>query len=70
MLRHMPKADDIPQVAILVSTSNSWGRRIVKGILSYAHEVGPWHILVSAAGEEAVKQLPKGWRGDGVIGRI
>jgi len=61
---------DIPQVAILVSTSNSWGRRIVKGILSYAQEVGPWHIWVKPIGPKEATQIPKGWRGDGIIARV
>lgn len=66
----MKKDFEIPQIAILVSTSNSWGRRIVKGILAYANEVGPWHIWVQSGTNNQLKALPKGWRGDGIIARI
>ena len=66
----MKDSGGIPQVAILISTSRAWGRRIVKGILSYANEVGPWHVWVNASVEDSVSALPKGWRGDGVIARV
>ncbi|MDZ8117616.1 AraC family transcriptional regulator [Pontiella agarivorans] len=66
----MPKRNEILQVAIMVSTSSAWGRRIVKGILTYANEVGPWHIWVSSSTESNLRELPKGWRGDGIIGRV
>jgi len=48
----------IPQVAILVSMSRGWGRRIVKGIFSYAHKAGPWHIWVSTSGPDSFDHLP------------
>ncbi|MFD2257728.1 substrate-binding domain-containing protein [Luteolibacter algae] len=66
----MPPVKEIPQVAIFVSTSNSWGRSIVKGIISYANEVGPWHIWVRTGTRETLEHLPRGWRGDGIIARV
>lgn len=66
----MKTSDRIPQVGILVSTNLDWGRRIVKGILAYANKVGPWHILVYPQMSANVDALPKGWKANGIIGRI
>lgn len=66
----MKDQEQIPQVAIHVNTSGSWGRRIVKGILNYANEVGPWHIWVKPTDPTKSKGLPKGWHGNGVIARV
>ena len=66
----MGTAPDIPQVAILVSTSRGWGRRIVQGILAYANEVGPWHVWANAGAPDTYESLPPGWRGDGLIARV
>jgi len=61
---------DTPEVAILLSTSSGWGRRIVKGILAYAAEAGPWHLWVQPNAPRIFEQLPEGWRGDGIIARV
>ncbi len=66
----MKKHDDIPQVAIVVSTRLEWGRQIIKGILSYANEVGPWHLWIQPSVEESLDHLPPGWRGDGIIAHV
>lgn len=60
----------IPQVAIMISTSQDWGRRIMKGIINYANEVGPWHLWVNSNPVMTLKGFPAGWKGDGIIGRI
>lgn len=60
----------IPQIAILVSTSRGWGRRLVKGILAYANEVGPWQVWVKPDAPDSFNELPHGWQGDGVIARV
>ena len=36
----------IPQVAVLVDTSRSYGRDIVRGIRRYAAEHGPWSLYL------------------------
>lgn len=66
----MNVSSHIPQVAILVSTSANWGRQIVKGILSYANEVGPWHLWIKPSTPNNSTELPRGWRGDGLIARV
>lgn len=66
----MTKNEHIPKIALLISTSRGWGRRIVKGILNYANEVGPWHVWVNPGGPDRYDHLPADWDGDGIIGRI
>lgn len=57
-------------VAILVDTATSWGRRLVRGIVRYSQSHGPWHLWLRSGGQESPSWLPPGWRGDGVIVRI
>ena len=59
-----------PRVAVLVDTSTGWGRRLIRGINSYAQQFGPWHVWVEARGQEEILRLPPGWHGDGVIARV
>jgi len=58
------------RIAVLVETSTSWGRSIVKGISSYAHRHGPWYFYFEPRGLYDRPQLPKEWLGDGVIARV
>ncbi|CAA6692420.1 MULTISPECIES: DNA-binding transcriptional regulator [unclassified Lentimonas] len=60
----------VPQVAILVDTATGWGRRVVRGILSYAEKVGPWHVWIRPSGRGDLEELPDSWNGDGIIARI
>jgi LacI family transcriptional regulator len=59
-----------PRVAILIETSTSWGRRIIEGIGQYARANGPWEFYLDARGFNEDIELPSGWVGDGVVGRI
>ena len=58
------------RVAVLVDTSTTWGRAVVRGINSYHLKHGPWEIFVEARGLEERLRVPPGWRGDGVVARI
>lgn len=58
------------RVGVLVDTSTSWGRSILKGIGNYMRKHEPWQVFVEARGLEERLHLPKGWKGDGVIARI
>jgi LacI family transcriptional regulator len=60
----------MPRVGVLVDTSTSWGRSILKGIGNYMRKHEPWQVFVEARGLEERLHLPKGWRGDGIIARI
>lgn len=60
----------MPRVAILVDTSTSWGRRVVKGINNYTLKHQAWQLFVEARGLEERIQVPSGWAGEGIIARI
>lgn len=66
----MTSSQHIPQIAILISTSISWGRQIIRGILSYAQEAGPWHIWIKPNIPNSFDALPRNWKGDGIIARV
>ncbi len=57
-------------MAVLVESSTSWGRGIVRSVLNYDRRHGPWHIFIEPRGIEEGLAVPRGWRGDGVIARI
>jgi LacI family transcriptional regulator len=59
-----------PRIAVLVDTSTSWGRRVVTGINNYTKKHGPWQLFVEARGLEERIQVPRGWRGEGIIARV
>ena len=63
-------ANNIPHVAVIVETSNGWGRAIVQGIGSYIQTHRPWHIWIDAWGLGAPIPLPKAWHGDGIIADV
>jgi LacI family transcriptional regulator len=59
-----------PDIAILIGTSIQWGRQVIAGINQYNREHSPWHIFMESRGMDEILELPKDWRGDGVIARI
>lgn len=63
-------SDRLPHVAVLVDTATSWGRRLIRGVVRYSEQHGPWHLSVEARGQSDNLRLPKGWKGHGVIARI
>ncbi|MCB1279713.1 DNA-binding transcriptional regulator [Prosthecobacter sp.] len=71
----MPKASTsrpgrIPQVAVLVDTSRSYGRDIVRGIRRYVAENGPWSLYLEP--RDLRSRFPdwlKDWPGDGILSR-
>jgi len=66
----LKRSKHIARVAVLVDTSTSWGRTILKGIGNYMRKHEPWQVFVEARGLEERLHLPRGWKGDGVIARI
>src|SRR5689334_6037405 len=58
------------RVAVLVDTSTDWGRRIITGIVDYVREHERWHLLIEPIGVEEQVEVPKGWRGHGIIARV
>lgn len=61
---------ELPRIALLVGTSKSWGRRIVRGVQGYCEANAPWSIWIEERGDDMPMRLPHGFRGDGVIARI
>jgi LacI family transcriptional regulator len=62
---------NIPKVAILVETFNSWGRGIIQGIANYERAHNPWHFFIDPhSGVEEDVRMPEGWKGEGVIAPV
>jgi len=62
---------DLPKVALLVETSNTYARGLLQGIVSYMHEHRPWSIYLAehSRGQRSPSWLNR-WQGDGVIARV
>jgi LacI family transcriptional regulator len=61
---------DIPQVAVLVDTSRSYGRDIVRGIRRYVAEQGPWSLYLEPRDlRSSFPDWLKKWPGDGILAR-
>src|SRR6516225_7633555 len=60
-----------PDVALLIETSNSYARGLLRGIRAYIREHRSWSIYLGEhrRGDPAPQWLKK-WRGDGIIARI
>ncbi len=59
------------KVALLVETSNAYARGLLRGIMAYRREHGPWAIYLSEhnRGDRPPRWL-KHWDGHGIIARI
>lgn len=57
----------LPNVALLIETTRSYGRNVLRGIGDYARIYGPWLFHLPA--EMPVKEVPTTdhWDGDGII---
>src|SRR5215831_13271375 len=61
-----------PRVVLLVETSNSYCRELLRGIYAYIQENGPWSTFLTetARGDAAPKWVLDNLQGDGIIARI
>ena len=60
----------VPHVAVLIETSRSYGRALLRGVRQYIAEHGPWSVFMELRALES--QAPpwlKNWAGDGVLTR-
>ena len=59
------------RVALLVETSNSYARGLLRGVVDYAREHGGWSVYLGehSRGDQPPPWLAR-WDGDGVIARI
>lgn len=59
-----------PRVALLIETSRGYGRSMLRGIMHYARQHGPWQFYLTPGDlEQALPQM-KHWGGTGIIARI
>ena len=60
----------MPHVALLIETSRSYGRELLRGVRRYVSEHGPWSVFVELRALES-KPPPwlKNWRGNGILTR-
>jgi LacI family transcriptional regulator len=57
-------------VALLIETSRSYGRGLLRGIRRYLAEHGPWLVFMELRALESTPPLwLKKWRGDGILSR-
>jgi LacI family transcriptional regulator len=60
----------LPEVAVLVDTSRSYGRDIVRGIRRYVAEHGPWSLYLEPRDlRSSFPDWLKKWHGDGILSR-
>ncbi len=61
---------NIPHVALLIETSRSYGRALLRGVKRYMSEHGPWSVYMELRALESPipPWLPR-WRGDGILSR-
>lgn len=60
-----------PHVALLVETSNTYARDLLRGIKSYMREHRPWSVYLAEHGRgDAVPHWLQRWKGHGIIARI
>ena len=64
------KAPQTPSVAVLIDTATEWGRRLIRGIVNYAQQHGPWYLWVRPNVQSAPLRLPADWHGQGIIARV
>ncbi len=61
----------LPKVALLIETSNAYGRGLLGGIQTFMRENKPWSVYLAeqGRGDQPPAWLEK-WKGDGVIARV
>jgi len=59
-----------PRVALLIETSGSYGRNVLRGISDYSRLNGPWSFYLLPRGHEQSLPDMRSWQGNGIIARI
>lgn len=60
----------IPHVAVLIETSRSYGRGLLRGVRRYLAEHGPWSVFMELRALDSTPPLwLKNWKGDGILTR-
>jgi LacI family transcriptional regulator len=55
---------------VLIETSTTWGRKLIRGIARYARQQNGWTMLLEPRGRGEQLRMPVGWNGDGIIARV
>lgn len=58
-----------PRVALLIETSRSYGRSVLRGVARYSRLHGPWNFLLTPGDFAQAPPQMRDWHGDGVIAR-
>jgi LacI family transcriptional regulator len=67
----LPSMPHARHVALLIETSRSYGRGLLRGIIRYQREHGPWSIFFEPRGlNDTAPNWLKSWRGHGILARI
>jgi LacI family transcriptional regulator len=70
LVRLRESAMQTPQVALLIETSRSYGRGMLRGIVRYARLHGPWSFYLTPGDFQQVLPKMRQWSGSGAIARI
>jgi LacI family transcriptional regulator len=65
-----PSPSHTPRVAVLLESSTSGGQLAQRGIVDYTRRHRRWSIYVKPQSWYERQRLPRGWKGDGIIGRV
>ena len=58
-------------VALLIETSRAYGRGLLRGIIRYQREHGPWSIYFQPRGiNDPAPGWLRNWKGDGILARV
>ncbi|HVJ86258.1 MAG TPA: DNA-binding transcriptional regulator [Caulifigura sp.] len=58
-------------VALLIETSRAYGRGLLRGIVRYQREHGPWSIYFQPRGiNDPAPGWLRNWKGDGILARV
>jgi LacI family transcriptional regulator len=61
----------LKHVALLIETSRSYGRGLLRGIIRYQREHGPWSIYFEPRGvNDSAPRWLRSWRGHGILARV
>ncbi|HEY7330194.1 MAG TPA: XylR family transcriptional regulator [Gemmataceae bacterium] len=61
----------LPRVALLIETSREYGRGLLRGVIAYQRQHGPWSIFFRPHGlDEPAPRWLHQWHGQGILARI
>lgn len=61
---------DMPKVALLVETSQGYGRELLRGVMRYARLHGPWGFYLQPGDLRQLLPRMEEWGGTGIIARV